>query len=309
MTDFKDTRSLVVGYGSIGKRHTNVLKQLGSNVAVFSRRDVDYDILYHDIAEALKAHQPSYVVIANRTSEHEDTLSLLNELAYTGKILVEKPVQDSVESNQFIERAGVYVAYNLRFHPIIQRLHKILINEKILSIHVYAGQYLPDWRPDADYRKTYSAHADQGGGVIKDLSHELDYINWLCDGWQSLTANGGHFSHLEIDSDDVFTLLIRTKRCPAVTVQLNSVDRDAKREIIINTDNHSYKANLIKNTLTTDGLEERIQKGPGDTYRDQHIAILSGVGEEYLCSGNQGMEVVKMIEAALKANGETWINR
>src|SRR5690606_29956228 len=100
----------------------------------------------------------------------------------------EKPLSDSLES---FARAGevllensakIEVAYNLRFMPSAIRLKELLTEQivgRIHSVSIEVGQYLPDWRPATDYRKNVSACKKLGGGVLLELSHELDYLTWL----------------------------------------------------------------------------------------------------------------------------------
>ncbi len=146
--------------------------------------------------------------------------------------------------------------------------------------------------------------------MLRDLSHELDYLNWLLGGWKVLVALGGHFSHLEIESDDVFSLLMQTERCPVVTVQLNYLDRIGRRELLINTDLHTYKADLVKGILQVDGEVEIFKVNIDDTYWLQHETILAENGDNtrYLCSLDEGLEVMRMIEAVEKsAKEKAWI--
>ena len=103
-------------------------------------------------------------------------------------------------------------------------------------MNVYAGQYLPHWRPNIDYRDSYSSKKSQGGGVLLDLSHEIDYLNWLLDGTEEVMAVGGKLSALEIDSDDLYQISLKTKKCDLVQVELNYIDKVLRRYIIINTD-------------------------------------------------------------------------
>ena len=146
--------------------------------------------------------------------------------------------------------------------------------------------------------------------MLRDLSHELDYLNWLLGGWKALTALGGHFSHLEIESDDVFSLLMQTERCPVVTVQLNYLDRIGRRELLINTDLHTYKADLVKGILQVDDEVEVFKLNLDDTYWLQHETILAENGDNtrYLCSLEEGLKVMCMIEAVEKsAKEKAWI--
>ena len=192
---------------------------------------------------------------------------------------------------------------------MIEKLRDVLTGEKLLSVQVYVGQYLPTWRPGTDYRDSYSASKALGGGALRDLSHELDYLNWLLGGWERLVALGGQMSHLEIDSDDLYALMMQTKRCPVVTVQLNYLDRVARREIIINTDKATIKVDLIQGTLQINDQTERVQIERDTTYRAQHQAVISGE-EGQLCSLLEGLDVMRMIQAAEKSEHQkVWITK
>lgn len=301
--------ALIIGYGSIGSRHARILAELGCHTAIVSRRKVDFPIVYSDLAAALAAEHPDYVVIANATSQHHDTLLALARLGYIGTVLVEKPLFGNWRELPSLPFRKVFVAYNLRFHPIIQRLKALLEGEKILSVQAYVGQYLPDWRPAFDYRASYSASAEQGGGALRDLSHELDYLTWMLGQWERISALGGHLSPLEITSDDIFALMLVTPLCPIITLQLNYLDRMARRFVLINTSNHTIEADLIKGTITIDRDSESFTAGRDDTYRAMHQTILSG-NTDSLCSLNEGVETLKLIEAAERAakHGE-WVKR
>lgn len=289
-------KTLVIGYGSIGTRHVKLLKELGCRVAVVSRRDIDYHIKYNNIYNAIEAEQPDYVVIANETYNHFQSLACITKLGFQGIVLVEKPLFHLFKKPPANNCQAIFVAYNLRFHPVIQNLYDLLQDEKILSVQAYCGQYLPLWRPRSNYRMSYSADRAAGGGVLRDLSHELDYLNWILGGWRKLTALGGHFSHLQIDSDDIFSILLETNRCPVVTIHLNYLDRVSRREILVNTDNHTIKADLVKGTLETDSAKEYFKTDKDFTYRLQHRAILDG-NFNHPCSIEEGLTVMKMIEA------------
>jgi predicted dehydrogenase len=302
-------RALIVGYGSIGARHARLLVELGCHTSVVSRRTVDFPVVYHSLQEAISVEMPDYIVIANETNQHHDTLLALAQYGYTGMVLVEKPLFSNMVELVSLPFSNVFVAYNLRFHPIIQRLKTLLEGEAILSVQAYVGQYLPDWRPSTDYRKSYSASAIQGGGALRDLSHELDYLSWILGGWQRVSAIGGHLSPLEISSDDIFALMLVTRACPVVMLQLNYLDRLARRTVLINTSKHTIEADLIKGTITIDRESESIPVGRDDTYRGMHEAILSG-SIDTLCSLDEGIETLRLIEAAENATkrGE-WVAR
>lgn len=302
-------RSLVIGYGSIGSRHTRILKELGYRVAVVSTREIDYELRYNNLEEAICFEKPKYIIVANQTSQHLSTLYELIKLNYKGTILVEKPLFGySLEMPEHNFKKG-FVAYNLRFHPIIQRIYELIKEEKIISVQAYVGQYLPLWRPQTDYRSSYSAKKDLGGGVLRDLSHELDYLNWLLGGWQKLSALGGHFSHLDIDSEDVSSVMMVTNKCPIVTLQMNYLDRVSRREILINTDRNTIKADLVNGVLWLDGQIEEYKIDRDYTYRCQHESILQSKFEN-ICTFEEGLEIVKMIEAIeVSIKDRVWIDK
>ena len=290
-------RALVVGYGSIGARHTRLLQEEGCTVGVVSRRAVEASPCYATVAEGIHLHRPEYVVVANRTVEHRSAIEELAAAGFEGTVLVEKPLfEDSrlVPSTPF---ARLLVAYNLRFHPGVRALRDALCRQRVLSVQAYAGQHLPAWRPDRDYREVYSARRAEGGGVLRDLSHELDYLNWMLGGWTRATATGGQLSMLEIDSEDTVVMLAAFRACPAVSVQLNYLDRPGRRSVVANTDDHTVVLDLTEGYLQIDGVRTPFYAGRDDTYRAQHQAILSGDVAD-VCTVDEALSVLRLIEAA-----------
>ncbi len=292
---------LVVGYGSIGKRHKNILENMGNDVLVVTNQNVAENGFFKSLKDAFHENDIGYVVIANRTCDHYQSLLELSDIGYKGFLLVEKPLFNQVKKIPDLNLEKAFVAANLRFHPVISSLKLALQEKKIFSIQIYVGQYLPDWRPDTDYKKNYSAIRSQGGGVLRDLCHELDYTTWLAGNWSRLSAIGGKYSALEIDSDDLFCLLMETTKCPAISIQMNYLDRKLRREIILNLEGATIKGDLIASTLEINGEEKVFSGELNNTYIDQHQAIFSG-NTEKLCSIEQGNEILMLIEKAEKAS-------
>ncbi len=300
-------KALVVGYGSIGQRHARLLRDLNMDVAVVSRRQLPIKGRFNSIAQALANDAFDYTVIANETSEHVPAVSALREGGYRGNILIEKPVSprpEPVDSSKF---ANCAVGYNLRFNPVMMALFDAIAGQKILSMQIYCGQYLPTWREGRDYRDVYSAHSSQGGGALRDLSHEIDYALWLGGGWKRVAALGGHFSSLDIQSDDSFALLLELDRCPMVTLQVNYLDRAGRREIVVNTAEYTYRADLMHGVLETDGTAREFPIDRDATILDQHRAALAG-DYKRLCTLAEGENVVQLIDAATRSVEEKrWI--
>jgi len=301
--------ALVIGFGSIGSRHARLLSELGCSTAVVSARSIVFPSVHADLAEALRQHRPEYVVIANATDKHGETLLALAQLGFAGTVLVEKPLFSRSQPIPALPFRATFVAYNMRFHPIIQRLKSLLQGQTVLSVLAYVGQYLPDWRPAVDYRTSYSASAQQGGGVLRDLSHELDYLTWMLGGWDRVSALGGQLSSLEITSEDVFALLLVTPACPVVTLQMNYLDRLSRRFVIVNTTQHTIEADLVRGTLMVDRHGESFPIDRDGTYKEMHVAALSGQPNE-LCGAAEGLATLRLIEAAERAATQAmWIAR
>jgi predicted dehydrogenase len=296
-------RAAVVGYGSIGQRHARVLSELGCEVAVVSRRAVEHRRAFASTAQMVRDFDPQYVVVANETSRHAEAVAELAAARYRGRLLIEKPLAGArVEGIP-----GAAVGYNLRFHPVLQALKEALSGERLLSIQIYCGQYLPDWRPGTDYRRSYSASRAAGGGVLRDLSHELDYLQWLAGPWRRVAALGGRLGELDIDSDDAWALLVELERCPAATVQVNYLDRPGRRQIVLNTAGHTYAADLGRAMLVRDGAEKRFEVERDDTYRAQHKAMLAG-DLTRACSIADAERVMQLVAAAERSAAEgSWV--
>lgn len=173
----------------------------------------------------------------------------------------------------------------------------------IVSIEAYCGQYLPDWRPGADYRLGYAADQKCGGGVLRDLSHELDCLLELGGRWRRVVALGGHLSSRDINSD-CWSIPLEMERCPAASLQINYLGRPGRRQIVVKT-RHTYCADLIRNSLARDTEEEVFRLHRDDTYIAEHLAMLAGDGSQ-LCSLEEGLRVMQLI-AAIESSAKKWV--
>lgn len=303
------TRALVIGYGSIGMRHARVLKALGCDVAVLSRRKVPFLPCFRDLSKALRDFNPGYVVIANRTSEHFGALRQLKAAGFKGVVMVEKPLFERPRRFDCTGFKKVLVGYNLRFHPLILKLRVLLRGKKVFSAQTYVGKDLRAWRPAVDYRRSYSASKTQGGGVLRDLSHELDYMNWLLGGWESVSAVGGHYSKLDIETEDVFSILMKSRRCKNVFIHMNYVDRAGHRAMIFNAEDRIVKVDLMDQWIEVNGKKKSLRVDRDETYRREHKAVLAQKWRE-LSSYEEAMDIMRLIRAAEKAaKTERWVNK
>jgi len=309
MTNLNPKKALIIGYGSIGQRHAEVLSEMGLDLAVISQHAQEISFpLFTSLQKALSLFKPDYVVVANRTSEHIETLNRLDSLDFKGICLVEKPLSTNPLPTNWAPSFQIKVGYVLRFHPLIQKAMQILKGKRLLSIHSYVGQYLPNWRPNTDYRTCYSAIKEQGGGALRDLSHELDYISLLAGAWEKVSALGGHFSDLEINTDDVYGLLLKSKHCSVVLCQLNYLDHNLRRDCSIQYDGGTLYLNLIENKIIHNTIESSVELERNDIFKNMHKSILSEKEESCACSFKEAIQTVELINAAEKSVEKgTWI--
>jgi len=300
-------KALVIGFGSIGERHVNVLKELGLDVAIVCRRPIDVSPRYDSITNAIEHFSPDYVIIASSTNEHRNDIDEVSRTDFRGKLLIEKPLYDTGEASLPSGFSRAKVAYNLRFHPALQFFRQQLQSRNVHAVIAYTGSYLPDWRPGSDYRLGYSADPQRGGGVLRDLSHELDYLLWLFGDWQSLAAHGGQFSQLEVSSDDVFSVFFETANVQSISLNMNYLDTTTRREMIALTDQGSIRLDLTAGTVETPEIQKSFETARNDTYRWQHQAILSD-DESIICDVSEGLRVMRMIGAIEQASRtKSWI--
>lgn len=302
------SRVVIIGYGSIGARHARLLVDAGADVACVTRNAACPHPLFSTIREAVAVFSPSHVLISNATSRHGPALRELAATGWRGPVLVEKPLFDSAEPVEPPAGLAVSVAFNLRFHPLVKQLKSRLSAFTLHAATFYVGQYLPDWRPQDDYRRSYSASRQAGGGVLRDLSHELDLAAHLCGAVQKVIGLGGRFSGLEIDSDDVFHLMATAQRCPVVSIAMNYLDRPARRVLTVTGSDVTAVLDFIAGTLhiNDDVIMEKPDRDA--TYRSQLNDFLAR-REDTLCSFAQGRQVdgvIAAIERSVAAG--SWIS-
>ncbi len=305
-------KCLIVGYGSIGKRHAKVLSEMGCSVACVSRHGTADYLCYPTLEEAIRLFVPSYVLICNRTSEHVETMKELYQSGYYEKCFIEKPIAATMEQVNQTPELDIAVGYVLRFHPLIERAKEILRGQHVLSVNVYVGQYLPDWRPGTDYRDSYSAKRKMGGGVLRDLSHELDYIQFLAGGWEKVVAHGGHRSGLSIDSDDQFIMLMQTQRCEDVVCHLDYLSHITRRYCQIQYEGGTLALDFIANTLSHNDEVLILKADRNDLLQRMHETILLGqtVENDQVCTCKDARMTMELIDAIERSAKEgKWICR
>lgn len=237
----KQATYLVIGSGSIAKRHIGNIKKLFVSARVgcvsasgreLSADDVGDDtVIYGSMDEALDDN-PLFGIVASPAPLHAAYAAQL--LSRKIPVLIEKPLSDSLQRYTVYRdvlaahKDRIEIAYNLRFMSSALKFKALLDScavGEVRSVSVEVGQYLPDWRPSSDYRKNVSAQRELGGGVLLELSHELDYLGWLLGGFETAYCVARNTGALEIDVEDtVDALLVRSDRL-AVNVHMDFLQR------------------------------------------------------------------------------------
>jgi predicted dehydrogenase len=293
---------LIIGFGSIGKRHFEILKTFAnvSEIDVVTKQSIFDVSTYKELRDVKNLDVYDYFVIASETIKHYTQLEYICSKVKRKKILVEKPLFNknypSINTSNII-----FTAYNLRFHPILQKIRELIKTEQVYYVNVICGQYLPSWRPNQDYRTSYSADLAQGGGVLRDLSHEIDYIMWLFGEIDSIDSINVKISDLEINSDDLFTAIAITKYKTVINLSIDYISKYPIRRLIIHTKNTTIEADVINKKIDIYDKKEKkksITMGNIDrnyTYSNMHYSILNN---DFVraCSFNEGKKVVELID-------------
>lgn len=294
---------LIIGFGSIGKRHSKILADFTEveRVELVTRQEIKEFKTYKRLEEVERLEDYDYFVISSETYRHYENLDYINTRVKEKTILVEKPLFheyfDFEETNN-----RIFVAYNLRFHPVINKIKNKVRKEDILYSNIIAGQYLPTWRPNVDYREGYSASKIKGGGVLLDLSHEIDYIQWIMGEVELNGAINTKISDLAIDSDDLVTAIgILKPSGGIVNFTMDYISKSPIRRLIIYTNEMDIIGDLIKGEvkmISKDGHESIVTfKGyeRDYSYIKMHKALITGSFEE-LCSLREGLMTLNRIQ-------------
>lgn len=237
---------LIVGLGSIGRRHIRTIKSLDEKICigVLRQRSKSRDIgdvkgfvdeIFFSQREALD-FKPEAVFVTNPAPFHVSTA-----LAFAQRgchLFIEKPLSITLQNIDELlavckkEKAVLMVGYVLRFFKPLLAIKKAIEQGKIgriLSLQASAGKYLPWWRPKSDYRQNVSARLELGGGVIFELSHELDYLRWLVGEISEVSAFADKISSLDINVEDVAEINLRFRNGSIGHIHLDMVDRAHNR--------------------------------------------------------------------------------
>lgn len=298
----------------MGQKHIRNLKSLGmENVSVcdtnpsnLSKVTTGYNVKgYNDFTEAIGASSPDAVLIC--TPPYLHVSQALNAIKYGAHVFVEKPISNSTDGIfDLISEARqrnriIQVGYNFRFQKGLIKMKELLDDGQIgrvLWARAEYGQYLPDWRPNQDYRNIYTAKKSEGGGILMDASHEIDYMLWLLGEIDTLHCIAGTISDLEVDVEDTASINLRFKSGSIGEIHLDFVQRAFSR---------TCKIVGTEGTLIWGALEPSLKWFNIDSNSWQNINVESELNDKYrdeietfLCSVNDSLETVNDATSGLR---------
>ena len=328
----KVKRILIVGLGSMGKKYLDIVTNNfpAVKIGVISNRTsselseeyATIDFFFNNISDALE-FQPDGVIVCNPASSHVD--SALPFIESGSSILIEKPISNDINKAKNIVKLCrekniiSMMGYNLRYLPSLiefkRNIDSGLIGD-IYSVKGEVGSFLPNWRKGFDYRDSVSAQKSSGGGVLNELSHEIDYIQWIFGKVTWVSSILSKQSDLEIDVEDSCNMILGLQRENQKNEVLASLNLDFIRQDPVRT------CNVIgsKGSLFWNGLKGAVHFFPAggnswqilhNTEEDIFSTYVNEVKDFINCMNSnvqpssdcaQGLIVLEIIEAARESS-------
>ncbi len=320
---------LICGIGSIGQRHYKNLRSLGYELALFraggganapfiekflsEEKSAGRPVkTYYNFREAIDDFRPDAVFITNPNSRHLETALFA---AKSGcNLFIEKPLshnRDGLEElKTFAEEKNlkIMIGYNLRWHPLLIKMKTMVADGVIgqpICANIEMGENIEDWHPWEDYRQTYAAYKEGGGGAVLCFSHDIDYLYWFFGIPENIQAVGGKITPLGGDAEDMVKALFAYKNNFIVSMHLDYWQRPPKRffEIIgtkgkITWDYYAKSLTLVSRDNNTAPLVHSVPENfdRNDMFIDEikeFISVLNGE-KESLIPIQQGMDVLEI---------------
>lgn len=246
---------LLISYGSIGERHYKNLKQLVPKSEIKILRTKNKKNFTKNGVNEMEASKfnPHLVVINSPANKH----FYYYKKFYDAKrsFFIEKPI-DSISKNfdkKYLRKKTNFsmVGYILRFDHVLKKINEIVKKElfgKVYLVDIKVGQFLPDWRKNKDYRKGVSAQKKLGGGVLLELSHEIDYATWIFGFPEKILGVFKKITNLKIDVEDCAQLIFEYPK-KLIQLSMDFIQQVPKMEIKIVFSRATLYADLINQTL------------------------------------------------------------
>lgn len=301
---------LIVGLGSIARKHISALLKIDHTTEIFALRSgistsVDeLNVINVFDIEDIRLKNVDFVIISTPTYLHHKNIEQF--IAFGKPLFIEKPLADSLDVKKILpvikaNQILTYVGCNLRFLDALNYVKDHYINSdfRINEVNSYAGSYLPEWRKGTDFRQSYSSNSKLGGGAHLDLIHEIDYIYWFFGKPQKTSKVLRNNSSLSIESVDYANYALSYDGF-TTSIILNYYRRDAKRSFELLTDRCTVRVDLLQNKVFENEVlvyssDQKIQ----DTYEKQLNWFIKNVLTQKGDSFNDIYEAYEVLKISL----------
>ena len=257
---------LIVGYGSAGKRYHKIIKKNFSSIElkIFSLNKINKGNIFLKKNSEIKSFNPDLTIICNPATKRIKIIKFLIDLK--SHILIEKPLASNLNEAKkilsYTKKTGliIKVGYNLRFLNSLKTLNHFVKSKKLGKIYfvdIFAGQNLLQWRNNSNYKHTVSAKKKLGGGVLLELSHEIDYASWIFGKFNKIFCTAVKASSLKINVEDVAKILLFTRKKYSINISIDFCRKDQIRKCYIAAENGSLIWDGLKNKLVFFNLLKR----------------------------------------------------
>jgi predicted dehydrogenase len=321
----------VVGLGSIGRRHLRLVRDLlpQTKIVVVRTRnnekindEKNADETYNNLEDAIAAGIEA-AVISTPSTYHIDQLILLVKAGI--HVLVEKPLSNSIENFDKLtdvnlrSRVIILVGYCLRYDQAAMKFKEMIAEKKageILHVNIDSGSFLPDWRPGQDYRQSVSANSNLGGGVLLELSHELDYSQWFFGEIDQVFAKLSISGAIDVDVEDSAEIILISNKGFVINIHLDFNSKSTRRKCNVRCTEGDLSWDAVSKTmvwLKNDGSIEtsNYETDRDHIYREQLIHFIDCIENDKppRVSLAEGIRTLHLVEAARQSNEKgQWVS-
>ena len=314
----------IVGLGSIGRRHLRLISEIRPDIKIIVVRSGHGSACDEEkmavkvtdsIGDAIKEGIQAAIISSPATLHLKQSL----ELAKNGiHLLIEKPISHTSDRVKELlkivneNRITTMVGYVLRYDLGAIKFKNWLDNKikgKILHARIECGSYLPDWRPDQDYRKTVSALSELGGGVLLELSHEIDYLYWFFGKPKDVQAQIRNSGTLDINVEDQVDLLMTSEQGYCISVQIDFNRRHVERKCKVLTTEGELIWDAVNKNVTWKGVNKEQSKYEynnerNSIYRKQLEVFFDCIENDNdpIVTVKDGINVISLIDAVRNAS-------
>lgn len=314
----------LIGLGSIGRRHLRILRKIYPALKIIlvrSGKGKDWpelelvDRVVYSLQDVIDAGVQAAIIASPATLHVQQAISLAQAGIH---LLIEKPLShklqgvdnllETVTKNDVVGLVGYVLRYDPASNAFKEKLGAGQFGQ-LLHVRVEASSYLPDWRPEQDYRQSTSSSVELGGGVLLELSHELDYIRWFFGEMNSVVARLHNSHYLQVDVEDCVDMILEDSQGVPISLHLDFHQRNPVRRCVVAGSEGTAVWDLIEDQIIWhpaygEKEVEQFNSKRDDLFQNQLQHFFSCVeeGDQPRVTLKDGLQALKLVEAARLAN-------